>query len=250
MKISIITVCFNSEATIAECLKSVASQSWSNFEHIIVDGASTDGTLMEIEAYSHKKLKLTSEPDNGMYDAMNKGLKIATGDYVAFLNSDDLYANDDVIKWVAETAANTSADCILGNVQFFTADRKNSIGRYYSSNGFARWWIKVGIMPPHPGFFAKRSLMLRAGGFDESYKIAADFDLVARLVIKHEASWITLRKTVALFRMGGITTANRSVRSVISAESARSLSGLAISFSRFRVLLRFPIKALQYFSAG
>ena len=116
MKISIITVCFNSEATIELCLNSVASQSWANVEHIIVDGCSTDSTLQLIEENRQGNMVVVSEPDNGIYDAMNKGLSLATGDYVAYLNSDDLYTNEDVLNLVANKTIATSADCIIGDV--------------------------------------------------------------------------------------------------------------------------------------
>jgi len=246
LKISIITVCFNSQATIAQTLQSVAMQCWPDIEHIIIDGASTDDTVKIIEQNTHANLRLISEPDYGIYDAMNKGLALATGDYVAFLNSDDLYSRSDAIRLVVEKAIGTGADCIMGNVQFFDDDPQQPSGRHYSAQGFSRWWIKLGIMPPHPGLFVRRSLLDEAGGFDISYQLAADFDLIARIVLRHNASWSTLGETITLFRTGGLSTRGGLLRPALSKEFARSLSQLSVPWPRARILLRYPIKAFQF----
>ncbi len=246
MKISIITVCYNSQDTIAQTLQSVAAQCWPDFEHIVVDGASADQTMRVVEAHAHGRLVSVSERDKGIYDAMNKGLAMATGEYVAFLNSDDLYARSDAIRLVAERAIATNVDCIMGDVQFFDNDPAYPSGRFYSARGFAKWRMKIGIMPPHPALFVKRSLLAKAGGFDLSYRIAADFDLVARIILRYNASWSVLGKTLTLFRSGGISTQGGLLRHELSREFARSLKQLSVGLSGARILLRYPIKALQY----
>ncbi len=223
-------------------------QCWPDIEHIVIDGASEDGTIEIIKQYSGDNLRLVSEPDSGIYDAMNKGLRLATGDYVAFLNADDLYARSDAIRLVAERATETSADCIMGNVQFFDEDPENASGRFYSVNGFARWWIKLGIMPPHPALFVRRSLLQKVGGFDQSYKIAADFDLVARIILDLNATWTTIDETITFFRIGGVSTEGGLIRSELSKEFARSLTALSVPWATARVLLRYPIKASQFIS--
>jgi glycosyltransferase involved in cell wall biosynthesis len=245
LKISIVTVCYNSRDTIAQTLQSVAAQCWPDLEHIIIDGASSDDTLQVIGAHSHAKMRLISEPDNGIYDAMNKGLGLATGDYVAFLNSDDLYARHDAVRLVAERAIATKADCIMGDVQFFDTDPTQPTGRFYSARGFAKWRMKIGIMPPHPALFVRRALLNEAGGFDVSYRIAADFDLAARLILRHKANWEILGQTITLFRSGGLSTEGGMVRPALSREFARSLQHLSVRWPRARILLRYPIKALQ-----
>jgi glycosyltransferase involved in cell wall biosynthesis len=246
VKISIVTVCYNSELTIAQTLASVAGQCWTDYEHIVIDGASSDNTMDIVVAHKHDKLIAASAPDKGIYDAMNKGLALATGDYVAFLNSDDLYARSDAIRLVAERALETSADCIMGDVQFFDDDPTRPSGRHYSARNFSKWWMKIGIMPPHPGLFVKRSLLNDAGGFDTSYRIAADFDLVARIILKHGASWSVLGKTITLFRSGGLSTQGGLIRTALSAEFARSLRALNVALPGARIWLRYPVKALQY----
>jgi glycosyltransferase involved in cell wall biosynthesis len=246
VKISIVTVCYNSQATIVQTLQSVAEQCWPDFEHIIIDGASTDQTMRIVEAHAYDRMVSISAPDKGIYDAMNKGLAMATGEYVAFLNSDDLYARSDAIRLVAERAIATNADCIMGDVQFFDDDPAHPTGRLYSARGFAKWRMKIGIMPPHPALFVKRSLLIEAGGFDLSYRIAADFDLIARIILRHNANWSVLGKTITLFRSGGLSTQGGLLRPELSREFARSLKQLSVGLSGARIWLRYPIKALQY----
>ena len=246
MKISIVTVCYNSAQTIEQCLQSVANQTWPDIEHVIIDGASTDGTLEIIKKHTLTQSIVVSEPDNGVYDAMNKGLETATGEYVAFLNSDDLYSRPDAVELVAKKATESNTDCIMGNVQFFDDESQKLVNRFYSATRFSLWWIKIGIMPPHPGLFFKRKLLKMAGGFDESYRISADFDLTARILLQHNASWESLGETITLFRSGGLSTGTENVRAQLNEEFARSLSSLSVRFAKFRVLLRFPFKALQY----
>lgn len=246
MKISVVTVCYNSAATIEQCLQSIASQTWPDIEHIVIDGASSDGTLDIVKKYDNAQSVLVSEPDNGVYDAMNKGLAKATGGYVSFLNSDDLYSRPDAVELAAKKAIETDAECIMGDVQFFDGESQKSINRFYSAKGFSLWWIKIGVMPPHPGLFVKRSLLIDAGGFDESFKISADFDLVARILLRHNANWATLDQTITLFRSGGLSTGSENVRSQLTKEAARSLSNLSIRGAKVRVFLRLPFKVLQY----
>jgi len=245
MKISVVTVCYNSESTIVDCVKSVASQTWSDVEHIVIDGGSTDGTLSVVAEYSHSNTIVISEPDEGMYDAMNKGLELSSGEYVAFLNSDDLYAGVHVLELVAKCAKRNPSDCLLGDVLFFKNNPSNLTGRKYSCRGFAAWWLKIGVMPPHPGLFVRREVLLKANGFDLGYKIAADFDLAARLFLSHKATWGVLDETVALFRSGGISTQRGSGR-IITSEAAESLSKLSVPFSRLLVLLKYPFKLHQF----
>ncbi len=199
-----------------------------------------------VKAHEHDRMRWVSEPDKGIYDAMNKGLAMATGDYVAFLNSDDLYARSDAIRLVADRAAATGADCIMGDVQFFDDDPAQPSGRFYSSRNFSKWRMKIGIMPPHPALFVRRSLLNEASGFDTSYRIAADFDLVARIILRHRASWSALGQTLTLFRSGGLSTQGGLLRGELSREFARSLKQLSVRLSKARVLLRYPVKALQY----
>ncbi len=246
MKFSIITVCFNAQSTIGDTVRSVAAQDWPDLEHIIIDGASTDETLSVVERYCHPRLRVLSEPDRGIYDAMNKGLRLATGDYVAFLNADDFYARNDAVGVMAERANVTNADLILGNTQFVSQSDTSKLGRHYSSMKFAAWWIKLGMMPPHPSMFARRYLIEQAGGFDATYKITADFDLVARLVLRHSATWSSVNITTTYFRDGGLSTQGGLFRPAISKEMNESLKALGVRGASWRTMLRYPIKLLQF----
>jgi glycosyltransferase involved in cell wall biosynthesis len=244
VKISVVTVSYNAQATIGETMASVAAQNWPDFEHIVIDGQSTDDTVAIIERHGHPRLRIISEPDAGMYDAMNKGLRLAAGDYVGFLNADDFFSSDGSLALVAETAARTGADCILGDTAFVDQDGRPK-GRIYSSRGFRKWWLRIGAMPPHPSFYARADLLRRAGGFDTRYRIASDFDLVARLILVRGASWARIGKVITCFRTGGLSTTNAAAKRVISREMASSLKRLGQPLASAAVHLRYPIKLLQ-----
>jgi len=245
MRLSVVTVCFNSAGTIADTLASVATQDAADFEHIVVDGNSSDGTMSTVEGHAHPRLRWISEPDHGLYDAMNKGLHMATGDYVIFLNSDDYFARPDALSWAVGRLRETGADCLFADTVFVQEDGRTLFGRTYSARGFRKWWLRVGMMPPHPSMFMRRELVEALGGFDTGYRIAADFDLVARAVLKAECSWATLPLALTRFRVGGISTSGLSANLVVGRELARSLGALGQPLSHLAVQLRYPIKAMQ-----
>lgn len=245
MRFSVITVCFNAASTIGDTLASVAGQDWADFEHIVVDGASTDGTMAAVEAHRHGRLQSVSEPDGGIYDAMNKGLSLATGDYVQFLNADDFLMRPDALSLVAARIAESGADCVFADTRFVVGAAARRAARFYSARRFRRWWLRIGAMPPHPSSFVRRDLMLRLGGFDTSYRLAADFDLIARALIRADASWTALPCAIVAFRAGGASTAGLSAKLTLSREFARSLSGLGQPLASLAVLLRFPLKLGQ-----
>lgn len=238
--ISVVTVCLNAERTIARTIESVAAQDWPDFEHVIVDGGSRDGTADIVERLRHDRLRFVSERDEGLYDAMNKGLRLASGDYVGFLNADDFLAAPDALRVVATEAAG-GADCIMGDICLVDADGEPT--RYiYSARGFRPWWLTIGAMPPHPAFYARRDLILAAGGFDTRFALASDFDLIARLILKHKARWTVAGRILTCFRQGGLTT--RGLRSTlrISAEKRETLRSLGYWAAPARTMLRFPFR--------
>lgn len=245
MKISVITVCYNAGRTIGDTISSVVAQDWPDYEHIVVDGASSDQTIEIVTAMQHDRMVFVSERDRGIYDAMNKGLALASGDYVGFLNADDYLSSPQALRVIAEKALQSDADCILGDT-CFVDDNGQPKGRFYSSRGFAKWWLRIGAMPPHPSLYARRTKLLEANGFDERYRIAADFDLVARMILTHQASWVELGKTTTCFRTGGISTSGGGARRQISRDMADSLGRMGHRWPRARVLLRYPLKVLQY----
>ncbi len=244
MKLSIVTVCRNAAATIGATLDSVAAQDWPDLEHIVVDGLSTDATLDIIAAHAHPRLAVSSERDDGIYAAMNKGLARATGDFVAFLNADDRYARPDVARRIVERVAQSGADCIFGDTQFIYPDGTRA-RRIYSVARYRRWWMRIGVSPPHPSTFVRRELLLAAGGFDARYRIAADVDLMARLLLRDRASFATIPLVLTEFTTGGTSTNGRAARQQITSETAASLAALGLLLPNLSARARFAIKIGQ-----
>ena len=246
MKFSVVTVSYNSAAHIADTLKSVVAQTFPHFEHLIIDGASKDGTLEIVNGLAHERLRLISEPDGGIYNAMNKGLGLARGEYIIFLNSDDFFARPDALSLAADRIGETGADCIFGDTYFVGEDGVRRGGRCYSAKNWHPMWLRVGAMPPHPSMFVRRAALLEANGFDERFKIAADFDLIARLILKRGASWTKLDAEITRFRAGGVSTGGLGAKARISAELAASLRSLGQPCASLAVLFRAPLKVAQW----
>jgi glycosyltransferase involved in cell wall biosynthesis len=246
LSISVITVSFNAAATIADTLASVTRQTSVDYEHIVVDGASRDGTMDVVHQHHHDRLSAKSEPDAGIYDAMNKGVARATGDYLLFLNADDYLSRPDALALAVEKLLETGVDCLFADTQFVD-DTGNTTGqRLYSAGRFAPWWLKVGAQPPHPSMFMRRTLIQDLGGFDTGYRIAGDFDLVARAVLGRGASFAKLPIVLTHFRPGGVSTAGVRSKLMLNRELARSLRALGQPFSGGVVWLRMPLKLLQF----
>jgi glycosyltransferase involved in cell wall biosynthesis len=187
-----------------------------------------------------------SEPDDGIYDAMNKGLRLATGDYVGFVNSDDFLARPDALSLVAETARKSGADCIFADTLFVHESGSSRWARLYSAGGFRPWWLRIGMMPPHPSMFVRRELLLRLGGFDTKFEIAGDFDLIARAILKNGATWTNLDVVTTRFRTGGVSTMGMKAKQKIGREMAVSLRSLRQPWPSLAVFLRFPFKLAQF----
>lgn len=200
-KFSIITVCYNSSQTISKNLKSVASQSFDNYEHIIIDGGSNDNTLEIVSAFGSEKMKVISEPDNGIYDAMNKGLGLASGQFVAILNSDDFFATDNVLQAVYEHFQKYKCDVVFSSICFVNS-RDEVIGKWIPKDHTMGSYLK-GFHVPHPGFFAVRKLYERLGFFDLSMKIAADFDLMYRFMEHSDTKCSRLDIATVMMRADG-----------------------------------------------
>lgn len=189
MKISVITVCYNSIATLQDTLESILRQTYPDVESIVVDGASKDGTVELIEKYSHQfsgRMKWLSEPDKGIYDAMNKGIGMATGDVIGFLNADDYYQDENVLKAIARAFAWHGTDAVHGNLHYINGVRdtvRTWRGTEYNPGSFQRGWS-----PAHPTFYCKKGCFIRYGGFDPSIGSAADFELMLRFIEKNRIS--------------------------------------------------------------
>ena len=212
-KITIITVCRNSAATIRDTLESVASQSYKNLEHIIIDGGSTDATLAVINEWKKYPVRLISETDKGMYDAMNKGIRIATGDIIGILNSDDLYYDAHVLENVSAAMDDASIDACYADLIYVDKNNLNKIIRYWKSSDFKKGLFSQGWMPPHPTFFVRRLIYEKYGLFDLNYPLAADVELLARFLEKFQIKSVYIPKIFIKMRFGGVS--NNSVVNII-----------------------------------
>lgn len=206
MKVSIITSCYNRSSTIRGAIESVLTQDYPDIEYIIVDGASTDDSLQIIREYKKDITKIISEPDRGMYEAINKGIKIATGDIIGLVHSDDFLYDNHVISDIVKEFEKTNADFIYGDGIYVDTNETNRMVRNWRGGNFARWKVRCGWLPLHPTCYIRRDVMMREGLYDESYKIAADSDLLVRYLYKAHLKVHYLKRKIIRMRMGGLST--------------------------------------------
>jgi glycosyltransferase involved in cell wall biosynthesis len=214
MKISIITVSFNSASTIEDTLKSVLSQDYKNIEYIIIDGGSTDGTLDIVNRYKEKIKTIVSSPDQGIYDAMNKGIELSSGDVIGILNSDDLFKNDKVLSLVNESFI-SDIDAVYGDIEYVDRFDLNKRLRLWIAGEFKFNSFKWGWMPPHPGFFIKKAKYSEFGLYLLGLGSSADYELMLRMIIKHQIKLKYLPRIITKMRMGGVS--NKSVKNRLEA---------------------------------
>ncbi|EHQ07514.1 glycosyltransferase family 2 protein [Leptonema illini] len=213
MKISVITVCFNSAATIRSCIESVLSQQGIDLDYVVIDGASEDATPDIVRSYGNRISTFVSEPDKGIYNAMNKGLHLAKGDIVAILNSDDYYARPAILHDVAEAfRLNPDVDIVYGDLEYVDAVNTDHVVRRWISSAFKPGSFKRGWHPPHPSFFVRRSVYERCGLFDEELRIAADYEFMLRLMEKERLNSLYLPGVKVKMRTGGAS--NRSLKNI------------------------------------
>lgn len=245
MLISIITVALNSAQTIENTIQSVLSQTYSNIEYIIVDGGSKDNTLSIIKKYApqfNKRMKYVSESDFGIYDAMNKGLRIATGDIVGFLNSDDCFKDIDIVARIAKFFNETRTDAVFGNV-FYIRNFGGKILRNYSGKYFRPWLLRFGIMPPHPSFYMKRQFYVNVGGYRTDFLISGDYELFLRLFLKKNITYQYIDLDMVVMCMGGAS--NRSIFSILCTNSLELIKACRVNgiyTNWFIILFRFCFK--------
>ncbi len=223
MKITIITSAYNSEKTIEEAIKSVVTQTYNDIEYIVIDAASSDNTLEIINHYKNQIDIIVSEPDQGIYDGLNKGIALAKGDVIGFLHSDDLYKNNKVIEKVAYAFEKSRADSVYGDLVYVSEKDTLKIFRYWKSGQFHPRKLKQGWMPPHPTFFVRRKIYEQYGLFDTSFKIAADYDSILRFLGKHQITTHYLPEVLIKMRVGG--ESNKSLKNLIqkSREDLRAM---------------------------
>ncbi len=247
MKISIITVVFNNVRTIEDTIRAVEMQNYSDVEHIVIDGASTDGTLDVLQRHQDKITKLVSEPDRGIFDAMNKGLRLATGEVVGFLNADDIYADTAIFHTVADVFADETIEACYADLVYVDPVDINKQVRYWKSKPFRPGMFSTGWVPAHPTFFARRTTYARDGGFDESLGLAADYELMLRLLERHRIKAVYVPKVFVKMRLGGAS--NRSLRNIVqqNIDIYRSCKKNQISISPWVFIAKPLAKLSQYF---
>lgn len=211
MRISVVTVCCNSVETIGEMLTSVLGQDYAGVDQIIVDGGSSDGTQEVVARYDDYVSKFVSEPDDGIYDAMNKGIRLAEGDFVAFLNADDMYADDRVISDVVAAAEAEGVDAVYGDLLYVRRDDPGKVVRYWKAGEYLPGAFCLGWVPPHPTFFCRRSLFEKFGAFDAKYRLAGDFELMLRFLEKHRIRVGYIPRPLVRMRVGGRANTVRGV---------------------------------------
>jgi glycosyltransferase involved in cell wall biosynthesis len=245
MRISIITAAFNSAATINDTLLCVQRQDHPDIEHIIVDGASTDDTLAIVAGYSHVS-KVVSEKDKGIYDAMNKGIGLATGDIIGILNSDDIYIDHTVLSAIAQIFADPEVMTVYADLQYIDAGDTNRIRRTWVAGPFKKKNFYYGWMPPHPTFFVRKEVYRQAGLFSTDLRSAADYELMLRILLKYSFSVRYLPRVIVKMRMGGMSNAslNNRLRANKEDRLAWKLNGLKPNF--FTLYLK-PLRKIHQF---
>lgn len=233
MKISIITVCYNSATTIDSTLRSVTSQDYPDIEYIIVDGGSTDGTLDIIKRYQNVSI-LVSEPDKGIYDAMNKGIRLATGDVIGTLNADDFYIDNTAVSDVAKTFEDNAVDACFADLVYVDQNNTDKIVRYWKSQQYQPGLFKKGWMPAHPTFFVRKAIYEKFGAFDLNFRIAADFELLFRLIEKNKIRTVYLPRVIIKMRLGGTTNKNLKNIRIQNTEIIQILRAYYKDFSVFK----------------
>lgn len=244
MKISIITVCYNSATTIEKTILSVKKQTYGKIEYIIVDGNSKDKTVSIIQKYDTIISRWISEPDKGLYDAMNKGIMMATGDLIGILNSDDTFYSETVIEEIVNFHKINDIEASVGDI--IQHKESGKIVRLYSSRYWTPKKLKMGFMPPHPSIFLKKDLFNKFGNYDLGFKIGADYELITRFFLKNEISWKYSGITTTAMLVGGISSSGHSSYKLITKEIQKALTMNKVVFSSLKIKMRFIWKLIGF----
>lgn len=245
MKISIITATYNSGRTVKDTFESILKQTYRDFELLVIDGASTDNTLDIIKAYEPQfngRMRYVSEPDNGIYSAMNKGIAMATGNVVGILNSDDFYTSDDVLEKVALVMENPDIDAVYGDIHYVDNSDLTKPVRYYSSRAFRRSWMRLGFMPAHPSFYCRKEVYEKYGYFDCGYKVAADFENLLRLIFVHHIRTQYIPMDFVTMRTGGASSSGLQSHKRIMKDHLRAFRANGVYTNLFLLSLRYLYK--------
>ncbi|MFD0748890.1 glycosyltransferase family 2 protein [Mucilaginibacter calamicampi] len=245
LKISLITVTRNAETTIQRCIESVLSQDYANVEYIVIDGLSTDGTVKIINQYKEQISYFVSEPDGGIYAAMNKGIKIATGDVVGILNADDCFADNKVLSEVAEAFINNEVDALYGNLDYIKPN--GDVVRRWKAGSYKVNSFNWGWMPPHPTFYCKRLIYNNLGCYNEGFGTAADYELMLRFMYLKKVTVFYLNKVMVIMSVGGVSNETLSARIQAWKFDYRAMGKNGVLFPRMCVIFKPLRKLVQYF---
>jgi glycosyltransferase involved in cell wall biosynthesis len=245
MKVSIITVTYNSERTLSDTIESVFDQTYKDIEYIVIDGDSTDRTKDIVREYGYA-IKFISEPDDGIYDAYNKGLRLASGDIVGILNSDDVYFDNRVIENIVREFEEKDVDSVYADLIFVKPKNLDKSVRYYDSSYFNPQKFTYGLMPAHPTFFVKKIIYERYGVFRTDLKISADFDLLIRFLYTHKISYSYMQEVLVKMRVGGVSTSFSSIW-INNIEQLQVCRDNGIDTNIFKIFFKYPVKILGFF---
>ena len=248
MKITIVTTTYNSASTLRDTMESVLAQTHKDIEYWVIDGGSEDDTLGLIKEYEHRfcgKMKWISEPDNGLYDALNKGISRATGDVVGILNSDDFYTSPTVLEQVA-AGFSDDVDAVYGDIHFVRPSDLDKCVRYYSSKLFRPWALRFGFMPAHPSFYVRREVYERCGGYALDYKLAADYDMMVRLLYKEKIRCRYLSVDMVTMRTGGMSTKNVRNRLLLTKEDVKACRRYGLYSNFLMCSCKYAVKLFEF----
>ena len=247
MKISIITVTFNSAKTVRDTLKSIENQDYNNIEILLIDGISTDSTVAIASEFNHLNLRIISEQDKGLYDAMNKGISLATGDVVGILNSDDFYTNSSILSAVMHCFNDTSVDAVYGDLNYVSAENTEKITRRWKSGDYDSKRFLNGWMPPHPTFFLRKKYYHDFGNFDLEFKRSADYELMLRMLYKHQLKAKYIPSVFVHMRTGGASNSSLKARIEANKEDALAWKKNGLQPRWYTTWLKPLSKLFQYF---
>lgn len=248
MKITIVTTTYNSASTLRDTMESVLAQTHKDIEYWVIDGGSEDDTLGLIKEYEplfDGRMKWISEPDNGLYDALNKGISRATGDVVGILNSDDFYTSPTVLEQVA-AGFSDDMDAVYGDIHFVRPSDLGKCVRYYSSKLFRPWALRFGFMPAHPSFYVRREVYERCGGYALDYKLAADYDMMVRLLYKEKIRCRYLSVDMVTMRTGGMSTKNVRNRLLLTKEDVKACRRYGLYSNFLMCSCKYAVKLFEF----
>jgi glycosyltransferase involved in cell wall biosynthesis len=243
--LTVITVVFNGAATLEHNIRSVLEQTYENVEHIIIDGDSSDETLDILRKYDDDIDYWVSEKDAGIYDAMNKGIALAKGDYIGMLNSDDYFADPLAVEKIVSNFKTSNVDAVFSCLDIVDPANLDRVMRKYRISSFSSFMLRIGVMPPHPTFYCKKSCYEKAGPYRTDYRIAADFEMLARLLLKHHITWKFIDETTVKMRSGGVSSSGLKSSWVVNREIIRACNENGLYTNMFMLALKLPIRLME-----